>query len=516
MMKKIATLILLLLFAVSLMHIQVHAFFRIEWDTRDTRFVEGVRHIRIAGTIDFNGVESRQVINYFGANPALRDDLHIIVGDNYVDYGWGMGNINTITYNIHDRYPHFTMVGGVNGDFYNMMTGHPVMAYIRNYEVLTPGLVHRTLLGFKEDGSLVAGTPCLLGHELIVFNEDGARKLAQPVARLNSLPANDSEIAVFFPNYQGTITSSHNKVVIDAMDIKLDGYDARYFGKGILNAETTGETMVPEHGFVIVGTHFNDDELITSEDLAIVQQKLGCGFEDVRYGIGAWEVLVEDGVPTTYLSAGAGPQYRHPRTALGITADGTIFFVTVDGRNKPMGMEGVTAYEMAEIMAHFGAVDAYNLDGGGSTTMYIKADDGTYETINTPSDGSLRRLSNALFFVKGYEQSVPAPVLFPDDRSRLDKPPHVHVDDEGVLRFHPVGNAAGYQVRINGVDIETEYPYLPLDLPEGEHTVRVRALGGVDFQNSPFSDTMVIHVYPTDINRFIELLKSYLRRQQDD
>ena len=62
---------------------------------------------------------------------------------------------------------------------------------------------------------------------------------------------------------------------------------------------------------------------------------------------------------------------RAPRTALGIRADGSLLLVTVNGRNPGISV-GMTLEELAELMIELGAVDAMNLDGGGSTTMVIR------------------------------------------------------------------------------------------------------------------------------------------------
>ncbi|MFC0190249.1 phosphodiester glycosidase family protein [Fictibacillus aquaticus] len=71
---------------------------------------------------------------------------------------------------------------------------------------------------------------------------------------------------------------------------------------------------------------------------------------------------------------------RHPRTMAGIKPDGTLLFVTIDGR-KPGHSIGANFREAAEIMKSLGAVDAVNLDGGGSTTMTVNQ-----KLINSPSD----------------------------------------------------------------------------------------------------------------------------------
>ncbi len=60
----------------------------------------------------------------------------------------------------------------------------------------------------------------------------------------------------------------------------------------------------------------------------------------------------------------------HPRTAAGVTADGKVLLITVDGRN-PTHSNGVTYSELADILVRWGARDAINLDGGGSTTFVM-------------------------------------------------------------------------------------------------------------------------------------------------
>jgi exopolysaccharide biosynthesis protein len=76
---------------------------------------------------------------------------------------------------------------------------------------------------------------------------------------------------------------------------------------------------------------------------------------------------------------------RNPRTLAGVKADGTILLVTVDGR-QPGYSVGASFEESARIMKSLGAIDAVNLDGGGSTTMTIGS-----KLINHPSDSTGER-----------------------------------------------------------------------------------------------------------------------------
>jgi hypothetical protein len=83
---------------------------------------------------------------------------------------------------------------------------------------------------------------------------------------------------------------------------------------------------------------------------------------------------------------------RQPRTLAGVRADGSLVFVTVDGRRSGWSA-GVTLPEAARLMRSLGARDALNLDGGGSTSMVVRG-----ELVNRPSDRSGERaVSDGLF-----------------------------------------------------------------------------------------------------------------------
>ena len=74
---------------------------------------------------------------------------------------------------------------------------------------------------------------------------------------------------------------------------------------------------------------------------------------------------------------------RHNRTAIGIRPDGTVLLLVVDGRTRES--EGMSLDELIRTLRWMGCRDALNLDGGGSTTLYVKgkAHGGI---VNYPSD----------------------------------------------------------------------------------------------------------------------------------
>lgn len=84
-------------------------------------------------------------------------------------------------------------------------------------------------------------------------------------------------------------------------------------------------------------------------------------------------------------------QGEQPRTAVGVIDDNHLVFVVVDGRETGYS-RGVTMTELAQIMQDLGAETAYNLDGGGSSTMVFAG-----EVLNRPSNGGERGTSDILY-----------------------------------------------------------------------------------------------------------------------
>ncbi len=86
---------------------------------------------------------------------------------------------------------------------------------------------------------------------------------------------------------------------------------------------------------------------------------------------------------------------RHPRTNVGITADGRVLMVTADGRRT--GAAGMTLADMGRLMISLGAKHSFNLDGGGSTVIArYKPKTGAFAVANRPSDGRQRPATQAL------------------------------------------------------------------------------------------------------------------------
>ena len=99
---------------------------------------------------------------------------------------------------------------------------------------------------------------------------------------------------------------------------------------------------------------------------------------------GGLQMLVKDGAVFDWAPLEPFSFVRHPRTAAGVTKDGGILLLEVDGR-IPSYSNGATLVDLAKLLIAEGADRALNLDGGGSSVVYTKTD-GEYLLRSNPAD----------------------------------------------------------------------------------------------------------------------------------
>lgn len=131
---------------------------------------------------------------------------------------------------------------------------------------------------------------------------------------------------------------------------------------------------------------------IINEKEVSAEQLLADGAQQV---LSFGPALVEDGQISVGKNDEVGKAMAsNPRTAIGIISEGHYLFVVSDGRTS--ASDGLSVYELAQIMQQLGAKTAYNLDGGGSSTLYFNG-----EVINNPTTSgrntSERKVSDIVY-----------------------------------------------------------------------------------------------------------------------
>ncbi len=181
-------------------------------------------------------------------------------------------------------------------------------------------------------------------------------------------------------------TSETAEAVGAVLAINGDNYGAQEKGYVIRNGVLYRDTAAKGREDLVI---WDDGSFsIICEDEITAQELLAQGAEQVfSFGPG----LLENGEITVGVSDEVGrAKASNPRTAIGIIEEGHYVFVVSDGRSSES--EGLSLYELVEFLQSLGVQTAYNLDGGGSSTMVYEG-----ELVNQPSGGKERAVTDIVY-----------------------------------------------------------------------------------------------------------------------
>ncbi len=247
----------------------------------------------------------------------------------------------------------------------------------------------RSTIGINADGTTIFGRTNYYGN--ITINGQSLS-----IGGVDCERGADS--VVIYNVHQGKTTGTND---FGVEYIVVDGIVTEIFnGKG--------NNTIPVNGYV-VSAHgkaaelFKDtqigDRVVFDESIIDVDGK--SDFDKAIHVIGAGPTLVKDGAIYVTVDAEKFPADirvgRAPRSAVGVSKYGDYIFAVVDGRQAHS--KGCTLQEWSAILLNdFGAVNAINLDGGGSTELVLKGD-----IVNSPSDGKERPVGDALILIKNHK-----------------------------------------------------------------------------------------------------------------
>jgi hypothetical protein len=187
-------------------------------------------------------------------------------------------------------------------------------------------------------------------------------------------------------------------------------------GKIASSAVAQGNSVIPRDGYVLAAKGSAREKLraLIDEHYPVVltrkTDRIPAGVTGLAKQPNQWDIIA--GVPSLISngsvnitwerekSSRAFVETRHPRTAIAKLKDGKVLMITVDGRTEQSA--GIGLKDLAEYLLSLGAVDAMNLDGGGSTTMYL---DG--KVVNHPSDKEGERKVSDAIIVTARRTSAP-------------------------------------------------------------------------------------------------------------
>lgn len=311
-----------------------------------------------------NGVQAFAVIaahEQYNLRPIIARD-HIL----------GRSTVSQMAGNLND-------IATINASYFNA-DGSLIGITKIDGVIVSSDYFERSAIGINSDGTTVFGR--IKYHGTVTYND--------ATVEINGLNCvRETNRIIVYNEYFGNTTGTNNfgVEIIEHNGIITDIQRGK------------GNNIIPHEGHVIsahgtaaeifanaqIGDEILFEEEILSED---------GDFNSAPYVLGAGPRLVRDGqIFVTATEEDFPPDIRMgraPRSAVGVTKYGDYFFAVVDGRQAHS--RGCTLEEWAAILIDkFGAFQAINLDGGGSTELVVKD-----KLVNSPSDGRERAVGSGL------------------------------------------------------------------------------------------------------------------------
>lgn len=365
----------------------------------------GVNHKKDIGVTQRSGVNSNQVVNVLDINPS--SNARIFSYANLSNHSWTKTTIADLARQFERENPGWRVLAGTNADFYDI-NGDGNFPYQTSNAHVSNGEFYKTTTGLtvgftndKSKNTLIGGKPTRTANMILaVYDNDNNIVNEFSIEKLNAAP-DANQTSVYFGSYNSSkvyvpinvnVGDAHGFVVENA-EYALPNNANDFYGKGIISS--TNVSTINKGQFAIV-TNNSEVAIALREGVKIRAQYQFTGdFANITDTTGSNGQFLENG---EYMKGSSSPTSnlfsRHPRTLVGMKLNGSIVLAVVDGRQAP-DMAGVYDNEMAAIMKNYGCVKAYNLDGGGSSSMIIRKGD-DFVVMNSPSDSYNRPVSNAL------------------------------------------------------------------------------------------------------------------------
>lgn len=247
----------------------------------------------------------------------------------------------------------------INGGYFKPQTGVPLGTLMINKKVYTGPIYDRVAMGIFDNGFEMARVQLKAN---VVTNKGGLK-----IDNINQPRMLSTNTIVYTPDW-GEYSPPSPKY---GKQLVISG--------GKLIKTSYGRSQIPKDGFVIVGPQKSLDTIANARKFKL-DIKINPEWKDVNHIISGGPYLVKNGDIYVDMTAQklASIGGRNPRTAIGYTKDNSLIMLTADGREG--ASIGLTLIELANLMKELGCVNAMNLDGGGSTVMYVKG-----KIVNKPA-----------------------------------------------------------------------------------------------------------------------------------
>ena len=279
---------------------------------------------------------------------------------------------------------------GTNGDFYNTSgyIGMPIGCTMIDGQIATPPNSWKTI-AFDEQqvpsiGVLSSSVSIKKGSDTWTVN------------RINHLRGTDQLVLFNQHNGKGTRTNSSGTEVLLQLQTGEKWSVNKQIKANVTKIEIGKGNMAIPAGYAVLSGNGTAQTLLNSlainDEVTIqinmLQDGVASSFSNIVGGESRAPMLKNGIIEQTDIW-----NELHPRTGAGYSQDKKIvIFCVADGRGASAG---VTTKQLAQLMQSAGAYTAFNMDGGGSSCMYVKE----FGPMNATSDGTERAVANGIFAV---------------------------------------------------------------------------------------------------------------------
>lgn len=363
--------------------------------------IDGVNYQRISGTsINESGKSQSQKISTVTVS---HGSAEIAVWSIYDKSGITGGTVTKIAKDYEKNHPGYKVIAGINADYFAWSNGSftPTNAVVQDGDVIKYQNHDKyQSIAFDRDGSNLVfskSNTVTDKYYLTIYDEDNVTPIKEVIFNgYNQKPVSSGQTSFFYKN-----ATSLNMSDVDLYEVSSP--DAYFnYASILIKGKITNKATSVNNNPIIATTDSEVSELLAKNPYIRIQKmmtKTNENYDNV-IGVGSQPLVNSNIVSASEVGdqSETFAKANHPRTSLGFTKDGDIVIAAIDGRQSNSGMVGVSLAEEAAIMQSFGCVDCFNFDGGGSTELIIRNGD-SFVTTNSPSDGSSRSVSTALFIV---------------------------------------------------------------------------------------------------------------------
>ncbi len=290
----------------------------------------------------------------------------------------------------------YKVIAGINGDIFDTANGTPRGTVIHNGNIVSSGYHADRVIVFNQQNE-VSMAKVGLKYSLNTNLSTGAYNT--DIGYFNVPDGGAGCLFLYNRNYSSSTrtTGQRIEVVIDVTDWQM-AVNKKITGT-INSVVTTSNTPIGDNQFVLSASKTCPyaewlEKMQVGEKIELSCTETGSGLAQAKEAVGLYHSIVENGEMVTKGTA------VNPRTAMGVKKDGTLVLYTVDGRQNDKS-KGLNIEELAHHLITLGCVDAWNLDGGGSSQMVVRQPgvDEKAKIKNSPSGGAARKVSNGILLV---------------------------------------------------------------------------------------------------------------------